>query len=71
MTERELSPDGDYQMVDENGHAGMQEASHALVELAQHRSDNDQNGSRHELERRSSQWVLPLFGRRRECSDDR
>jgi hypothetical protein len=69
VTERELSPEGDFQLVDENVDENREDASRALVDLAQHLAQQDRNGEGHELERRSSQWVFPIFGRRREAGD--
>jgi len=44
------------------------DAARATIELAQQVAQDD--GNENGLERRNSQWVFTLFGRRREGGDD-
>lgn len=67
---------------DENGSSNqnglvLRSGGVELSELAPHpqsalpvQDDHSDSTTGHELERRSSQWVFPLFGRRREGSDE-
>jgi hypothetical protein len=64
VSERELSPEGDYQLIDSEG------SETHLVEHEQQHAQEDQDSEGHNLVRRGSQWVFPIFGRRREGSDN-
>ena len=70
MTEREFSPERDFQVVDNLGFRDQDDASRDLIELTQQTTAEDQETEGQELERRNSQWVFPIFGRRREGSDN-
>jgi hypothetical protein len=65
VTERELSPDTDFEMIDGMGSG---DASLPQVELAQQGVQDP--AVENEPEGRTSGWVFGLFGRRREGSDD-
>ena len=62
VTEREVSPDGDFQLGGDQDGESRNSAAHAShVEVAQ---ESGEIG--HELERTNSQSVFSLFGHRRE-----